>query len=209
MAQIHVYNQKGEKQSDLTLNDKIFGVSENQGLLHQAVRTQLANRRVAIAHTKTRGEVAGTGKKPWKQKGTGRARHGSVRSPIWVGGGVTFGPTSAQNFSLKMPKKARKQALCMALSAKLSEDKLFALDKLELTAPKTKEFAQILKSLPGKGELLLVIDAKNENVEQAAKNLESVWVARPEALNIVDIIKFRRMAVLVGAVSKIEKLFSK
>lgn len=208
MATIQLYSQDGKKKSDLKVSDKVFGLVPNAALVHQAVRTQQANRRVAIAHTKMRGEVSGGGKKPWKQKGTGRARVGSTRSPIWIGGGITFGPRSDRNFTLRFPKKAKKRAMCMALSAKLVEGKLFALDQLDLPEVKTKTLATVAKTLPASGELLLVIDKKSPNIELAAKNLESVWVSRPEALNIEDILKYRRVVMLEGAIAKIEELFT-
>lgn len=208
MATISLYDQDGKKKSDLPVSDQVFGLPLEKTLIYEAVRAQQANARTAIAHTKTRGEVRGGGKKPWKQKHTGRARHGSIRSPIWVGGGVTFGPRSNRNFSLKINRQAKKRAMCVALSSRLVDGKLFAIDKLDLSQPKTKDLAKILSSMPASGEMLLVLDRKNDNVEQAAKNIKTVWVARPEAISVVDVMKYRRIIIVEGALSKMEKIFA-
>jgi len=209
MAIIPVYNQTGKKTSETKASDAVFGVKASVPVIHQVVQAILAGRRTAIAHTKTRGEVRGGGKKPWKQKGTGRARHGSTRSPIWVGGGVTFGPRSERNFTLRINKKMKKLAMCMVLSDKLASGKLMAMDALTISTPKTKELSKLIQAWPEKGDLLLVIDAKNENIETAAKNLDNVWVTRPEALSLMDVLKSRRVVVLSGAVSKLESMFGK
>jgi large subunit ribosomal protein L4 len=207
MAKMELYNQDGAKKSAITVADAVWNVPVKASLVHQAVRTIRANRRNSIANTKMRGEVRGGGKKPWKQKGTGRARHGSIRSPLWVGGGITFGPRAERNFSLLMNKKAKKLAMRMVLSSKLTDGKVFALESISMKEPKTKILAKILEVMPLKGDLLLIIDTKNENVENAAKNIENVWVARPGAVSIEDILKYRRIAVLEAAIPAFEKLF--
>lgn len=204
---MELYTLDGKKKSAITVADAVWNVPVKTALVHQAVRTQQSNRREAIANTKTRGDVRGGGKKPWKQKGTGRARHGSIRSPIWVGGGITFGPSSERNFTLRFPKKAKKKAMCMALSSKLAEGKVFALEAITIAEPKTKLLAGVVEKMPLQGDLLLVIGEKNANVQNAAKNLERVWVSRPEALSIEDILKYRRIAVVESAVPAFEKLF--
>ncbi len=147
MKKIQIYNQLGEKVKELELNSKIFGIEIKNSVVHQVAVAQMANSRVAIAHTKDKSEVRGGGKKPWKQKGTGRARHGSSRSPIWVGGGVTFGPTKDRNFSKKVNKKQKTKALFMCLSDKVNNNLFILLDKLNLAEGKTKEFVEILKNL--------------------------------------------------------------
>ena len=147
---VPVYNQKAEIVGDIELNSKIFEVKPKQHLLAEAVRVQLSNARIGTAHTKTKGEVRGGGRKPWKQKGTGRARAGSIRSPIWRGGGITFGPRSNRNWELKMNKKAKKQALFMTLSDKVKENRFIVVDKMELSAIKTKEMLGILKDFRSK-----------------------------------------------------------
>jgi large subunit ribosomal protein L4 len=147
MPEIKIYNQKGEAVGDLKLSDKVFGVKVNEALVYQAVVTQMANERQVLAHTKDRSEVRGGGKKPWRQKGTGRARHGSIRSPIWIGGGVTFGPTSARNFSKKINKKMKQKSIFMALSDKVANNNLVILDKLEMDEFKTKAFNEMIENL--------------------------------------------------------------
>lgn len=144
MLKIAVYNQKGEQIGDQKLNEAIFGIKINPAVVHQAVIAQLANVRKVLAHTKTRGEVRGGGKKPWRQKGTGRARHGSIRSPIWIGGGVTFGPRKERNYKLKINKKVKQKSIFMALSDKVANSKFILLDVLELPAAKTKEMAKLI-----------------------------------------------------------------
>ncbi|MEI7741053.1 MAG: 50S ribosomal protein L4 [bacterium] len=207
MAKIELYSEDGKKKSDLTVADAVWNTPVKTALIHQVVRALLSNRRKSIAHTKTRGEVRGGGKKPWKQKGTGRARHGSIRSPLWVGGGVTFGPRNERNFELRITKKAKKAAMRMALSASVSEGKLFALESLTVKEPKTKLLAKIVDAMPLKGDMLVILSGKNENVQLSAKNLGNVWVVRPEAVSIEDIINYRRIAVLADAIPALEKLF--
>ena len=147
MPKANIYNQKGEQVGEIELSDKIFGVKANEALVHQAVTAQMANERQVLAHTKDRSEVRGGGKKPWRQKGTGRARAGSSRSPIWIGGGVTFGPTKDRNFSQKINKKMKKQATFMALSDKVKSKNLAVLEKLEIAEFKTKIFNETLSNL--------------------------------------------------------------
>jgi large subunit ribosomal protein L4 len=161
MEKLPVYNLKAEKTKEAELNPAVFGVKVKESLVHQVMVAQMANSRVAIAHTKTKGEVRGGGKKPWKQKGTGRARHGSSRSPIWVGGGITFGPRSNRNFSLKINKKMKTKALFMCLSDKLNEKLLVIIDKLSLTDGKTKEIVGVVKSF--RDILTLKEKAKKKN----------------------------------------------
>src|SRR3989344_3231877 len=148
MATVKLYNQEGHPVGELVLEPTLFDVKPDAALVHAAVIAQEANARQVLAHTKGRGEVAGSGKKPWKQKGTGRARHGSRRSPIWIGGGVTFGPTKERNFSLKLNRKVRRKALAMVLSDKVVQEKLLAIDSLEMKEGKTKQIATLLKKLP-------------------------------------------------------------
>ncbi len=153
---IDVYNQKGEKTGETLLPKEIFGVKLNRDLMHQVVVSQMANRRQVIAHTKGRGEVSGGGKKPWAQKGTGRARHGSIRSPLWKGGGTTFGPTKEANFKKKIPIQMKRRALFMALSEKFRNNLLVVMDALKIEKLKTKLVAEILKKLPLKSESCLI-----------------------------------------------------
>jgi large subunit ribosomal protein L4 len=205
-----MYNTKGESQGQLKLDDGLFGVKVNPSLVHQAVVTQEANSRVAIAHTKTRADVAGTGKKPWKQKGTGRARHGSRRSPIWIGGGITFGPRSDRNFSLKMNKIARRAALAMVLSDKVANGKLVALDVLVIEDGKTKTLSGVLKKLPLTGKNTLVItEPANKGVARAAKNARGVETLPANCLNVVDLLRFDQVVITLPALEVVMTLYKR
>jgi large subunit ribosomal protein L4 len=214
MPKTNIYNQKGETAGEIKLSDKIFGVKANEALVHQAVTAQMANERQVLAHTKDRSEVRGGGKKPWRQKGTGRARAGSSRSPIWIGGGVTFGPTKDRNFSLKINKKMKAKAIFMALSDKLAAGNLVIVDKLEMPEFKTKVFNGILRNLikqeskkTTKQSVLVVNDAKDEKVKYSARNLAGAELINLENINIVDLLKYRNLILTVGAVKKIEEIY--
>ena len=212
MAKVPVYNQTGERVSDLALSDNVFGVPVDMHLLEQSVRTYRSGLRAPISSTLTRAEVRGGGRKPWKQKGTGRARHGSIRSPLWKGGGVTFGPRSTRNWRIKMNKRAARLALFMALSDKVSSKSVIILDKLELPEGKSKMFARSIKELlAGTGasprKTLLIIAESDENLERAGKNLAEVKVVRAGNLNIYDVINANTVIILQDALSIIEKIF--
>ncbi|MBM5789541.1 50S ribosomal protein L4 [Candidatus Parcubacteria bacterium] len=191
MARVTLYNREGKGVGEIELSPALFDVDSNEGLVHDAVVAQEANVRVAIAHTKDRGEVAGTGKKPWKQKGTGRARHGSRRSPIWVGGGITFGPRSIRNFALKFNKKARRKALAMALTDKVRGGALCAVESLSVEEGKTAALARLLKNLPVAGKkTLILVEAENREVGKAARNIPEVATMPVHSLNLVELLKF-------------------
>lgn len=191
MAKIKIYNLSGEEVKETELLSSIFGAEENPTLLAQAVRVQLANGRQPIAHTKTRGEVSGGGRKPHKQKGTGRARAGSTRSPLWIGGGVTFGPRNVQNFKLRINQKMRQAALRMALSQKVSTNRLLILEDLELPKVSTKGAVEVLGKLPiEEGSILLVLPEMNANVELSVANLPYLKVIKAGNINLLDIMKF-------------------
>jgi large subunit ribosomal protein L4 len=211
MSKIKVYNLKGEEASDLSLEPTIFASTENDQLVSQAVRIQHANARNAIAHTKTRGEVSGGGKKPWKQKGTGNARAGSSRSPLWTGGGVTFGPRNTRNYSLRLNSKMRKGAIIAALTEISKNKKLIVVNDFELTDISTKKFVQILEKLPIEtGKILIILDKINPEVELSASNLPYVKVIKVENINIVDLLKYDYLLTSVEVISKItENLGSK
>ncbi len=207
---IKVYNQQGEAIGEQELNPKLFDIAINEGLVHRAAVAQLANRRKVLAHTKDRGEVRGGGKKPWAQKGTGRARHGSIRSPIWKGGGVTFGPTKDRNFKLKINKKMRRKALLICLSDKARGEKIVLVDQLELTQPKTKELKKILEQLPVKGKkILLAFNKSNKNFLQAGKNLEKLWVTTVNSLNVLDLLNYEYLMMPLAGLEELEKVFLK
>ncbi len=185
------------------LKEEIFGVRSRPRLLHQTVVMQLANRRAGSAATKSKGFVRGGGKKPWRQKGTGRARAGSIRSPIWVGGGTTFGP-HPRDYSYRMPRKARKEALLSALSLKNREGKIIVVDKLELEAPKTKIMVQALTELKV-ASALIVIAQTDEKIERSARNLPKVKVLRVEGLNVYDLLRYEHLILTDGALKLLEE----
>ena len=210
MAKVILYNQEGAKVGDLALDPSLFEVKLNPSLVHEAVVAQNANSRVVTAHTKDRGEVAGTGKKPWKQKGTGRARHGSRRSPIWVGGGVTFGPRKERNFSVKMNRSARRKALAMVLTDKVMHDAFVAVDSLELSEAKTKRVALMLKKLPLSGKkTLIVLEPENRAVVRAAKNLPRVTTISAASLNVVDLITHENVVASRSAIEALTKTYKR
>ena len=185
------------------LNEAIFGAKGRAPLLHQAVVMQLANRRAGSAATKTKGFVSGGGKKPWRQKGTGRARSGSIRSPIWVGGGTVFGPTP-RDYSYRMPRSARRAALLSALSLKHREGKLIVVDKLELEAAKTKIMAQALAELKVTSALI-VIAQPDAVIERSARNLPQVKVLRSDGLNVYDLLRYEHLILTAGALKSLEE----
>jgi large subunit ribosomal protein L4 len=190
MASVKLYNQEGKETGSVELDASLFAVPIKQEIVHEAVIAQMANSRVAIAHTKDRGEVAGTGKKPWKQKGTGRARHGSRRSPIWIGGGITFGPRNTRNFSVKINKKVRRKALAMVLSDKVNEGLFVAVEQLTIPEGKSKTLSQLLSKLPVAGKkTLILVEPENREVSKAARNIPNVETLPINALNVVDLLK--------------------
>lgn len=210
-VKLPIYNQAGEKTLEMDVNPKIFGLKKpDSGLIHQSVRVQLANARAPIAHTKRRGEVSGGGKKPWRQKGTGRARAGSIRSPLWRGGGVVFGPRSTRNFSLKMNRTAFRQALFTVLSDKARSNKLVILEQLPKMA-KTKEFIKAFGGLTDKlgfKKYVLVLAQHNHELERSAQNLPNAKVLIANSLNVVDLLKYDPL-ILKDALLVIEKTYLK
>jgi large subunit ribosomal protein L4 len=200
--ELKVYNQKAEESGKVKLPEKIFGLPWNPDLVHQVMLAMQANKRKITAHTKTRADVRGGGRKPWKQKGLGRARHGSIRSPIWRGGGVTFGPRKEKVYFQKINKKMKRKALLVALSQKTRDKEILILDDLKLTAPKTKEAATILKTLSGikgfeklsgkkKNISLFLLAGKNEELKRAFRNLPSSDIAEARNLNLLDVLNYK------------------
>ncbi|MFA5000155.1 MAG: 50S ribosomal protein L4 [Patescibacteria group bacterium] len=212
---VKVYNQKAEAVKDLNLPEKIFGVKPNNELLHQAVITQQANARQVLAHTKDRSEVRGGGKKPWKQKGTGRARVGSSRSPIWIGGGVTFGPRKERNFKKDINQKMKQKALFMALSDKVATSSLVVLDKLECAEYKTKKFNEIMTVLEKKvlnnnrRDILVVNDVKDEKTRNSGRNLAGVKLINLENINLLEILNHKNLLLTEKAVEILSGRYSK
>ena len=205
-----VYNQEGKEVSELKLNEAIFDLPWNADLVHQAVRVAWANQRQILASTKDRSEVSGGGRKPWRQKGTGRARHGSIRSPIWKGGGITFGPNKERNFKLKINKKMARQAFLTALSTKAKDSELLVLDDLKLSAPKTKEMSKIMKNFPQvKTSLLVLAGKKDENLKRAGRNLPNLRIINIDNLNILDILKYKHLIFTKDGIEYLNKKYGK
>jgi len=202
MAIQDVYNIDGVKVSEIDLSDEIFNVPVKQHVLHQVVTMQLTNRRAGTASTKGRSEKRGGGQKPHRQKGTGRARAGSRRSPLWRGGGVVFGP-KPRSYVSKAPKKVRRQALKMALTSKLQDKALIVVDTLNLETVKTKRFVEVMGTLKAM-EALIVTDRKLENLELSSRNVPNVKVVRSEGLNVYDILKFRQVILLEPSIKQLE-----
>lgn len=203
MAVSDVYNMDGERVSDIELIDEVFDVPVKQHVLHQVVTMQLTNKRSGTAATKGRSFVRGGGQKPYRQKGTGRARAGSRRSPLWRGGGVVFGP-SPRSYGYKVPKKVRRQALKMALSSKLQDKDLIVVDRLDLENVKTQRFVEVLAALRTK-DVLIVTDRQNENLELSSRNVPYAKVLRSEGLNVYDILRFKSLILVEPAVNQIQE----
>lgn len=204
-----IYNQKGEEIGNTLLPKEIFEVKINSDLIHQVAISQMANQRKVIAHTKDRSEVRGGGRKPWRQKGTGRARHGSRRSPIWKGGGVTFGPTKDRVFDKKINKKMRRKALLMVLSAKAKNNLLLLLDKFDLNQAKTKLMAEVLKKLPIKGSVLIALPKIEKNIILAARNIPRVKTIEARNLNPLDLLSFKYLIISKEAIKAVKDAFIK
>lgn len=210
MIKVSKYDISGKELESVTLNEKVFGVKVNENLIHQSVVTQLANARWNISDSKTRAQVAGSGKKPWRQKGTGRARVGSVRNPVWVGGGAAFGPKNAQNFSKKFPKKMKRQALLQALSSKVQDKCVIIINKINFKDFKTKLAVKFLRSLPiSKGTILIIMAKTNLVVESSFRNLPYVKTILANNLNVVDTLKYKWLLISEDALSEIDIRFSK
>ena len=203
MAVTQVYNTDNKKVGEVELNDSLFGLEVKKHILHDVVKMQLANRRAGTACTKTRVEVSGGGRKPFRQKGTGRARQGTNRSPLMRGGGVTFGP-KPRDYSYKLPKKVRKLGLRMALSARFSENNMIVLDGFDLADIKTKEFVEVMKKLNIENGLI-VVPGKNENLEKSSRNVHGFKVMQTGGLNVYDILLHRRLVLLQPCLGQLEE----
>ena len=202
---VPVHNMSGEKVEELELRDDIFAVPINGPVMHQALVRQLANARLGTHKTKTRGEVSGGGRKPWRQKGTGRARHGSIREPQWRGGGIVFGPRP-RSYRQKMPRKMRRLALKSALSVKAAGEQIIVLDALEMPEPKTREMETILDNLDIYDTVLILLPERNTNVEKSANNLPYVKTLQAQYLNVRDILGYDYLVMPLGALKAIETI---
>ncbi len=207
MPKVAVYNIDRQQVGDIELNDNVFGVEVNDGLLHQAVVMQLASQRLGTHATKTRAFVRGGGRKPWKQKGTGRARSGSRRSPLWVGGGTVFGP-HPRSYAFSMPRKQRRLAIKCALSDKVQEDSLVVLDALDFEAPKTKQVVKLLQTFEIDNKALIITAEEAENVERSSRNIPGVKAINTTGLNVYDILNHDKLFVTKDAVARIEEVLA-
>ena len=206
MANVAVYNMEGKEVGKLDLNDAVFGVEVNEHLVHMAVLQQLANNRQGTQKAKTRSEVRGGGRKPWRQKGTGHARQGSTRAPQWTGGGVVFAPVP-RDYTFKINKKEKRAALKSALTSRVQENKLIVVDELKLDEIKTKQFAQVMKNL-NVDKALVVINDNDQNIVMSAKNIPTVKVAQTNTINVFDILKYSTVVVTKAAVATIEEVYA-
>ena len=207
MPKVAVYNIDRQQVGDIELNDNVFGVEVNGGLLHQAVVMQLASQRLGTHATKTRAMVRGGGRKPWKQKGTGRARSGSRRSPLWVGGGTVFGP-HPRSYAFSMPRKQRRLAIKCALSDKVQEGSLLVLDALDFEAPKTKQVVKLLQTFEIDNKALIITAEEAENVERSSRNIPGVKAINTTGLNVYDILNHDKLFVTKDAVARIEEVLA-
>ena len=206
MASVSVYNMEGKEVGTIELNDAVFGVKVNEHLVHMAVVQQLANKRQGTQKAKTRGEVSGGGRKPWRQKGTGHARQGSTRSPQWKGGGVVFAPVP-RDYSFKMNKKEKRAALKSALTCKVQDNKLIVLDELKFDEIKTKKMQAVLDALKV-SKALVVLNENDEKVVKSARNIENVQTALTNTINVYDILKYNTVIVTKAAVATIEEVYA-
>lgn len=206
MSKVSVYNMKGSEVGEIELNDAVFGVEVNEHLVHLAVVSQLANKRQGTQSAKTRSEVSGGGKKPWKQKGTGHARQGSTRSPQWTGGGIVFAP-KPRDYSIKLNKKEKQLALKSALTSRVQENKFIVVDEIKLDSIKTKNFAETLDSLNVK-KALVVLNENDQNVVLSAKNIPTVKTALTNTINVFDILKYDTIVIDKAAVATIEEVYA-
>jgi large subunit ribosomal protein L4 len=206
MANVSVYNMEGKEVGSIELNDAVFGVEVNEHLVHMAVLQQLANKRQGTQKAKTRSEVSGGGRKPWRQKGTGHARQGSTRSPQWKGGGIVFAPTP-RDYSFKLNKKEKRAALKSALTSVVNESKFIVVDDLKLDEVKTKKMVGALKALNAE-KALVVLEGTNENIALSARNIPTVKVAYVNTINVYDILKYNTMVLSKDAVAAIEEVYA-
>lgn len=207
MPVVSVYDKEGEQAGEIELNEELFGAEINEDVLFEVSQALLAAQRRGTANTKTRAEVRGGGRKPWRQKGTGRARHGTIRSPIWTGGGVVFGP-KPRSYRQSIPKKKRRAAMRSALSSKVNNGELIVLNEISLSQPKTKEISRILDNLNVKGKVLLVTADQDRNVYLSGRNLERIKTTLAGKLNVLDILNCDQLIMTKDAVSTVEEVFA-
>ena len=207
MPKIDVYNIEGKKVSNIELADSVFGIEPNEKIVHSVLVNYLANQRQGTSNTKTRAEVAGGGRKPWKQKGTGRARQGSIRSPQWFKGGIALGP-KPRDYSYRLNKKERRLAIRSVLSSKVLENNLVVVDSMNFDAIKTKNMVSALNNLKVEGKTLIVLPEKNENVQKSARNIEGVKTSLVNTINVYDLLKYNKLVLTVDAVKSLEEVYA-
>ena len=207
MPSIDVYNVEGKKVSTVELNEEIFGIEPNEAVVHNVLVNYLANQRQGTQSTKTRAEVRGGGRKPWRQKGTGRARQGSIRAPQWIKGGIALGP-KPRSYKYRVNKKEKRLAIRSLLSSKVLENNLVVVDKFELKEIKTKAMATAMKNLKVEGKALIVLPANNEMVQKSARNLADVRTSSVSTINVYDLLKYNKLVVTVDTIKKLEEVYA-
>lgn len=207
MPKVTLFNQDGSKNGEVSLNDTVFGIEPNDSVIFDAVLMQRASMRQGTHAVKNRSAVRGGGKKPWRQKGTGRARQGSIRSPQWVGGGTVFGPTP-RSYAYKLPRKVRRLAIKSVLSQKVLDEGLVVVNELKFEQPRTKAFAEVLSNLNVNSKVLVVLEDDNANAALAARNLKNVTVIPAKGLNVLDVINNDKMVITKGALSQVEEVLA-
>lgn len=207
MPKIDVYNMQGKKVSDIELNENVFGIKPNEKIVHIALVNYMANQRQGTASTKTRAEVSGGGRKPWRQKGTGRARQGSIRAPQWFKGGIALGP-KPRDYRYTINKKERRLAIKSMLSSKVLENNLVVVDKMEFDEIKTKNMVNVLTNLKVEGKTLMILPEKNEKVQLSARNIEGVKTGLVNTINVYDLLKYNKLILTVDSVKSLEEVYA-
>lgn len=207
MPKIDVYDIEGKKVSDIKLSEEVFGIKPNEGIVHSVLVNYMANQRQGTGNTKTRAEVSGGGRKPWRQKGTGRARQGSIRAPQWYKGGVALGP-KPRDFRYTINKKERRLAVKSVLSSKVLENNLIVVDKLELAEIKTKQMVKVLDNLKLEGKILIVLPESNKNVQRSSKNIEGLKTSLVNTINVYDLLKYNKLILTLDSVKNLEEVYA-
>ncbi len=207
MPKVDVYDIKGKKVDTIDLKEEVFGIIPNEETVHTVLVNYLANQRQGTQSTKTRSEVSGGGKKPWRQKGTGRARQGSTRAPQWIKGGIALGPRP-RSYTYKINKKEKRLAIKSMLSSKVAESELVVVDKLDLKEIKTKNMVNVLNNLKVEGKALILLPEKNENVQKSARNIEGIKTSLVNTINVYDLLKYTKLVVTVDTVKKLEEVYA-
>ena len=207
MPKVDVYNMQGKKVSDVELNAAVFGIEPNENVVHSVLVNYLANQRQGTQSTKTRAEVRGGGRKPWRQKGTGRARQGSIRAPQWIKGGIALGP-KPRSYYYTVNRKERQLAVKSVLSSKVLENQLVVVDSLDMKEIKTKEMVKVLNNLKVEGKTLMLLAEKNENVQKSARNIEGVKTTLVNTINVYDLLKYKNLVITLDTVKKLEEVYA-